>query len=131
MSNRSPFSKKLLSRIKTIGWITVAWTIVSIHQFVMGYMTNYGVGPVFKAGLHYGHVMAGEIGVVKREIAFSGDVLNTTARIQDKCNELGEDILASKLLIDKLNLRNDGFRPQEIGDMELRGKKEPVTLFTV
>jgi adenylate cyclase len=95
------------------------------------FQTNYGVVPVFKAGLHYGHVMAGEIGVVKREIAFSGDVLNTTARIQAKCNELGVDILASKFLIDKLNFGNNSFHPKEMGAMELRGKKELVTLFTV
>jgi len=95
------------------------------------FLDKYGEEPVFKAGLHYGHVMAGEIGVVKREIAFSGDVLNTTARIQSKCNELGVDILASKFLIDKLNLQPDTFHPREIGEMELRGKKELVTLFTL
>jgi len=95
------------------------------------FLDKYGEEPVFKAGLHYGHVMAGEIGVVKREIAFSGDVLNTTARIQSKCNELGVDILASKFLVDKLNLTNGMFHPKEIGEMELRGKKELVTLFTV
>lgn len=95
------------------------------------FLDVYGVEPVFKAGLHYGHVMAGEIGVVKREIAFSGDVLNTTARIQSKCNELGVDILASKFLVEKLNLNADQFNPREIGEMELRGKKELVTLFTM
>ncbi|MEP1095454.1 MAG: adenylate/guanylate cyclase domain-containing protein [Cyclobacteriaceae bacterium] len=95
------------------------------------FIGKYGEEPIFKAGLHYGHVMAGEIGVVKREIAFSGDVLNTTARIQSKCNELGVDILASKFLIDRLNLTKGMFHPKEMGEMELRGKKELVTLFTV
>ena len=51
--------------------------------------------PKFKAGLHYGAVMVGEIGVVKRDIVYSGDVLNTAARIQSKCNELGKDIVFS------------------------------------
>ena len=41
--------------------------------------STYKVKPEFKAGLHYGYVMTGEIGVVKRDITFSGDVLNTTA----------------------------------------------------
>lgn len=96
------------------------------------YEKNYdGVAPEFKAGLHYGYVMAGEIGVVKRDIAFSGDVLNTAARIQSKCNELGVDILFSKFLLDKLALKPHLFTPQRIGDMALRGKQQKVMLYTV
>ena len=90
---------------------------------------TYQHHPEFKAGVHYGHVMAGEIGVVKREIAFSGDVLNTAARIQAKCNELGVNLLASKALIDLVQPAGK-FTPEEIGSIELRGKKETVTLFT-
>ena len=92
------------------------------------FMRRHGAHPEFKAGIHYGYVMAGEIGVVKREIAFSGDVLNTTARIQAKCNELGVDLLASGDVIDLLDLANE---PKKIGEIKLRGKKELVTLFTV
>jgi adenylate cyclase len=92
---------------------------------------NFGVQPEFKAGLHYGNVMAGEIGVVKRDIAYSGDVLNTTARIQGKCNELRVDILLSKSLIDRLHAAIDKFTVQELGTIELRGKKEKVHLCTV
>lgn len=95
------------------------------------FQTNYNIVPEFKAGLHYGYVMAGEIGVVKRDIAFSGDVLNTTSRIQGKCNELGVDILISKFLLDKLNLESDSYHPTEIGDIELKGKEQHVSLFTV
>ena len=88
------------------------------------------IQPEFKAGLHYGHVMAGEIGVVKRDIAYSGDVLNTAARIQSKCNELGVNILFSKYLLDKLSLKQNMLRPIRIGDMGLRGKQEKVVLYT-
>ena len=92
--------------------------------------SKFGVVPVFKAGLHYGHVMAGEIGLVKRDIAFSGDVLNTTARIQSKCNELGVDILLSKYLLDRMRL-SAGFNLKEMGNMELRGKQQKMMLYTV
>jgi len=90
---------------------------------------SYGHHPEFKAGIHYGHVMAGEIGIVKREIAFSGDVLNTAARIQAKCNELGVNILTSKAIIDLLEPAGR-FKLEEVGAIELRGKKEMVTLYT-
>ncbi|MBV6652696.1 MAG: adenylate/guanylate cyclase domain-containing protein, partial [Mameliella sp.] len=85
----------------------------------------------FKAGVHYGPVMAGEIGVVKRDIAYSGDVLNTAARIQSKCNEFGVDILVSKVLFSKLNQLLDTFSPQEIGRILLRGKQENIVLYTL
>ena len=92
---------------------------------------KFGVQPEFKAGLHAGHVMAGEIGVIKREIVFSGDVLNTASRIESKCNELGVDILFSKLLLDKLNMVKEKFIPKLIGDIALRGKGESLMLYTV
>lgn len=95
------------------------------------YQDTYGVTPEFKAGLHYGFVMAGEVGVVKRDIAFSGDVLNTAARIQSKCNELGVNILLSKFLLDKLSLPPHTFEPKKIGDLPLRGKQEKVVLYTI
>ena len=90
-----------------------------------------GIHPEFKAGFHYGHVMAGEVGVVKREIAYSGDVLNTTARIQSKCNEHGVDILLSKYLLDKLNIDIRTYSPKIVGDIMLRGKLSSVMLCTL
>lgn len=90
-----------------------------------------GIQPVFKAGLHVGHVMAGEVGVVKRDIVYSGDVLNTAARIQGKCNELGVNILLSKFLLDRLPILPNIHNPQRIGQMLLRGKREEMVLYTV
>lgn len=95
------------------------------------YKETYNVIPEFKAGLHYGYVMTGEIGVVKRDIAFSGDVMNTTSRIQAKCNELGVDILLSQRLVDLLATNDNGFNPKQIGEMALRGKEQKLMLVTV
>ena len=93
--------------------------------------TKYGVTPEFKAGFHSGTVMAGEIGIVKRDIAFSGDVLNTTSRIQGMCNTLGVNILVSKYLLDALPIIKKNFSPLAIGEIDLRGKREKVPLFTI
>ena len=69
--------------------------------------------------------------MVKRDIVFSGDVLNTADRIQQKCNELGVNILLSNYLLDKLKLKNGTYEPKKIGDMELRGKEQKVMLYTL
>lgn len=103
----------------------------SLNERADYFNEKYGVVPDFKAGLHYGYVMAGEIGVVKREIAFFGDVLNTTSRIQSKCNELGVSILLSKFLLDKLNLSSGIFTPRLMGDIVLRGKEQSLSLYTL
>ena len=96
------------------------------------YQEKYdGLIPQFKAGLHYGHAMVGEIGVVKRDIVYSGDVLNTTARIQSKCNELGKDILLSKYLLEKLEPLPKQFKSIALGKLQLRGKQESIMLYTV
>ncbi len=95
------------------------------------YMSKYEIEPVFKAGIHSGHVMAGEIGVVKRDIAFSGDVLNTTSRIQEKCNELGVELLISKKTTEDLKRVGDKYTLTEIGAIHLKGKQEEVTLYTI
>ena len=43
--------------------------------------------PAFKAGIHTGDVIAGEVGIIKRDIPYSGDAFNTTAEIQGKRRE--------------------------------------------
>lgn len=94
------------------------------------YKSTYGLVPTFKAGLHLGKVTTGEIGVIRREIAFTGDVLNTTARIQGLCNTYGVDLLTSERLTLALDLGSE-FRSQAIEEVELRGRNEKVNLFTI
>jgi adenylate cyclase len=96
------------------------------------YLENYDdIVPEFKAGLHFGFVMVGEIGIVKRDIAYSGDVLNTGSRIQSQCNELGVNILISKNLLTVLGSLPNPFKPREIGEIDLRGKQTSLMLYTV
>ncbi len=94
------------------------------------YMQRYSVVPEFKAGLHLGTATIGEIGVLKKEIAFSGDVLNTTARIQSECNKYNTDLLISKDLLESINL-DSTFDVKEIGEIELRGKQTKTILYSI
>ena len=74
--------------------------------------------------------MAGEVGVFKKDIIYSGDVLNTTARIQELCNHYGVDILLSKETFDLMS-DNKYFKIKSLGSIELRGKKRKIDLNTI
>lgn len=91
---------------------------------------KYGLVPEFKVGLHAGMVTIGETGVIKKDIVFSGDVLNTTSRIQNLCNTYQVNILISKSLLDRLQLPPHDFRPQRVGLIKLRGKQRRMELYT-
>ncbi len=95
-----------------------------------GYERDFGIAPGFKAGLHCGQVTTGGIGTVRKDIIFTGDVMNTTARIQGLCNEVGEDLLVSEALVSRLSTVT-GYAVREIGLRELKGKDERVRLYTI
>lgn len=94
------------------------------------YTKYFGLLPTFKAGFHYGKVTIGEIGALKKEIVFTGDVLNSTARIQGLCNQYKVDILISDDLKKILNLDSE-FQIKSLGKNEIRGKKENMELYTI
>ncbi len=93
------------------------------------YLKNFGVKPEFKAGLHFGKVVSAQIGDLKREIVYNGDVLNTTARIQNECNKYQRNCLVSGSL--KNRLKQNGFQWERIDAVTLRGKETEVELFSV
>jgi len=101
--------------------------LAEIHTRKEQYLADYGHVPEFKAGLHFGDVITAEIGDIKKEIVYNGDVLNTTARIQSKCNELGHRLIASQGLVDILDLP-EFTEKKPLGEVELRGKAEPMAL---
>ena len=95
------------------------------------YMTRYGVIPEFKAGLHCGDVVITEVGGRKREIAYHGDTINTTARICSKCHDFNTRILFSAELLSILDNLDDEYDIESVGMHNLHGKRNIVGLFNV
>jgi len=93
------------------------------------YEEKYGVSPAFKAALHYGKVTRGQVGLIKKELLFTGDVLNTTARIQSLCKELNADFLVSDTL--RKLLPNSEFDFNNKGAFSLRGRKKEEILLEI
>lgn len=94
------------------------------------YLKQYGLVPSFKAGIHCGTVVAGEVGIIKRDITYSGDVLNTTSRIQDMCKEFNEEIIVSGDLAASLRLAGN-YAAQTLGSIKLKGKQKEMLLIAL
>ena len=101
-----------------------------IRQNGSKYLQRFGHVPAFKAGLHCGTVTTGRIGILKRELVFTGDVLNTASRIQGACNNHQVDNLLSEPLVKQLK-KISAYQFKEIGDIKLRGKTDRLKVYTV
>jgi adenylate cyclase len=99
----------------------------SIQKKKEKYIRRYGLIPSFKAGIHCGNVVAGEIGIIKRDITYSGDVLNTTSRILGMCKEFNAEVISSAELVKELFLTNH-YTAKPLGSIKLRGKEKEVLL---
>ncbi|MGI9549796.1 MAG: adenylate/guanylate cyclase domain-containing protein [Aurantibacter sp.] len=94
------------------------------------YSEKYGIVPQFKAGLHGGILMVAEVGIVKKELAYHGDVINTSARIQGECNKNKVPILISEALLKDLRMDNY-YSSTYIGAVMLKGKHERINIHTL
>ncbi|WP_203296273.1 adenylate/guanylate cyclase domain-containing protein [Luteirhabdus pelagi] len=102
----------------------------ALHNNLLWYDKHFGEKPCFKAGIHMGRVTTGEIGVLKKELLFTGDVLNVTSRIQALCNSFEVSILVSKTIAEEM-IKAENFKFLSKGEVKLKGKEEKVELFTV
>lgn len=88
---------------------------------------KYDIVPEFRVGIHCGDVTVGEIGVIKKDLAMSGDTMNTTARIRSACNELHHNFIISKAFMENLNIKE--WQAESLGEVELKGKGQKIELF--
>lgn len=95
------------------------------------YRRAFGVAPDFRVALHAGPVVTGEMGSWKREITFLGDVVNTTARIEQLCRETGHAGLVSRALVDRLTQPEGGPTLYPVGTFPLRGRRAEVELYAL
>ncbi len=94
------------------------------------YRHAFGIVPGFRGGLHMGPVVVGEIGDQRREIAYSGDAMNTAARLEQATRERGVDFLVSAAVAEKLGAI-EGVTLHSVGDVAVPGKAETLMLFAM
>ena len=94
------------------------------------YRSRFGVAPDFRAALHAGPVVAGEMGDSKLEIVLLGDTVNTTARIGQACRELDRAFLVSAEALALIELPS-GTESERMPPAALKGKSRQVRLYAV
>ena len=100
-----------------------------IQQKGESFRRLYDIIPEFRVGIHIGDVTIGEIGIIKKDLAMSGDTMNTTARIRSICSELNHKFIVSKEVIETLDLKE--WQSESLGLIELKGKNNSVELFAL
>lgn len=94
------------------------------------YRKNFKACPEFKAGLAEGVITVTEVGDIKREIAYHGDVLHTAARLEKLCNRLESKVLITEDLLNIIPEMN-GYDMNMLGHFRLKGKEDPEKVYSV
>ena len=116
------------NKIKALKFIRNTYFL--IERMSNQYQKRYGHVPRFKAGVHAGDVTAGFIGVIKKELIYSGDTVNTTARIRSMCHDLDESFILSEDFMQDFHAPH-GYTIEPKGEIELKGRHEPIKLFSM
>jgi adenylate cyclase len=102
----------------------------SIAERADSYRQEFGMVPSFRAGLHAGHVVISECGSSRRQLAYFGDTVNVTARLQEHCKEVGRNLLVSADLLRLMKLK-PAFAVEPLGQAHLRGRAAAIEVFAV
>jgi len=93
------------------------------------YYEKYGICPVFKASINMGKVTAAEVGVIKSEIAFHGDVLNTASRVQKLCGVYNKNLLLTEPVVEALSV-HACVKANLIDLVSLKGKNKQLNIYS-
>jgi adenylate cyclase len=89
------------------------------------YLSRYGAVPAFRAAGHFGEIVAGEMGDVRREIAYVGDTLNVAARLLEAAKEVGHDVLVSTDMLEHAALPPE-IKAEQLPTLTVRGRAAPL-----
>ncbi|WP_407520722.1 adenylate/guanylate cyclase domain-containing protein [Methylobacterium oryzisoli] len=95
------------------------------------WVAQFGQVPGFRAALHCGSVVTAEIGLERHKIAYFGDTLNTTSRLEAVAKELDVPILVSGDLLDRLGPLPDDIVAEDLGLRRVRGRNEPLRIAAI
>ena len=86
---------------------------------------EFGVVPQIRGSLHFGSVIIGEIGNIKRAIVFNGDVMNTAARLEELSRNVAGGFLASRAAMERFS-STPPFAVRDLGRLTIRGRADGI-----
>jgi adenylate cyclase len=86
---------------------------------------EFGVVPRIRGSLHFGPVIVGEIGDIKRAIVFNGDVMNTAARLEELSRGVDGGFLASRAAMQRFSSAPP-FAVRDLGRLPIRGRADGI-----
>src|ERR1700757_1656463 len=86
---------------------------------------EFAAAPWIRGSLHFGPVIVGEIGDIKRAIVFNGDVMNTAARLEELSRNVDGVFLASRTAIDRFKSAPP-FAFRDLGCLPIRGRVDGI-----
>jgi adenylate cyclase len=89
---------------------------------------EFGVAPKIRGSLHFGPVIVGEIGDIKRAIVFNGDVMNTAARLEELSRTVEGGFLASRAAMERLG-STPPLAVRDLGQLKIRGRADGIDVF--
>ncbi len=94
------------------------------------YVATYQAAPELRAGIHGGEVVTTWVGEARKDLAYHGDTLNTTARLEGLCKEMGAECLVSDQVYAATRLPS-GFASKAVGAVSVRGRSASLKLWAV
>ena len=86
---------------------------------------EFGAVPRIRGSLHFGPVIVGEIGDLKRAIVFNGDVMNTAARLEELSRGVDGGFLASRAAMEHFSAAPP-FAVRDLGRLPIRGRADGI-----
>ncbi|MBR0938441.1 adenylate/guanylate cyclase domain-containing protein [Bradyrhizobium jicamae] len=120
--NASPSSRRYLDCVFAID--------DRLAELADDYRREFGTVPAFRAGMHAGTVVISECGDSRRQLAYFGDTVNVTARLQQHCKVVGRALLVSGELL-RLLPEDANVIIEPLGATRLRGRAAPIEIFAV
>jgi adenylate cyclase len=91
---------------------------------------EFGAAPRIRGSLHFGPVIVGEIGDVKRAIVFNGDVMNTAARLEELSRNVDGGFLASRAAMQRFT-SVPPFAIHDLGCLPIRGRADGIDVIGI
>lgn len=94
----------------------------AIESHAARWRAEFGQVPRLRAALHGGPVVTAEVGIDRHKIAYFGDTVNTTARLEALARTLDAPVVISDDLLALLPRLPDGVSARSLGSHAARGR---------